>query len=184
MTADRTAGTAGMAMATPAGSRPTGGAAPMDATSAGSATAVSAAVFERPVKVRFAHCDPAGIVFFPQYLVMTNGLVEDWFNDGLGVDYASYIGRRRLGMPIVKLDCEFVAPSRIGDTLTLSLAVRAVGRSSIRLAIAGRAQDQMRFRCEQVLVSTSLDTHRAVPLPHDVLAGLDAYRPPSTSPRE
>jgi acyl-CoA thioesterase FadM len=28
-------------------------------------------VFERPVRIRFAHCDPAGIVFFPQYLVLT-----------------------------------------------------------------------------------------------------------------
>ncbi len=34
--------------------------------------------FERPVRIRFSHCDPAGIVFFPQYLVMTNDvLVED-----------------------------------------------------------------------------------------------------------
>ena len=40
------------------------------------------ATFERPVRIRFSHCDPAGIVFFPQYLVMTNALVEDWFNEG------------------------------------------------------------------------------------------------------
>jgi 4-hydroxybenzoyl-CoA thioesterase len=141
----------------------------------------SAAVFERPMKIRFAHCDPAGIVFFPQYLVMTNGLVEDWFNDGLCVDYASYIGARRLGLPIVKLDCEFAAPTRIGETLTLSLSVLAVGRSSIRLSITGWAQGTTRFQCEQVLVATSLDTHRAIPLPDDVLAGLDAYRPASTT---
>ena len=31
--------------------------------------------FERPRRIRFAHCDPAGIVFFPQYLVMLNNLV-------------------------------------------------------------------------------------------------------------
>jgi 4-hydroxybenzoyl-CoA thioesterase len=139
-----------------------------------------ATVFERPTRIRFAHCDPAGIVFFPQYFVMTNALVEDWFTEGLGVDYADYIGRRRLGLPIVKLDCEFVAPSRIGETLTLSLSVRAIGRSSIRLSIAGQACGEMRLRCEQVLVATSLDTHRAVALPDDVLVGLQRYRPAST----
>ncbi|MEA3125938.1 MAG: 4-hydroxybenzoyl-CoA thioesterase [Caballeronia sp.] len=30
--------------------------------------------FEQPVRIRFSHCNPAGIVFFPQYLVMTNAL--------------------------------------------------------------------------------------------------------------
>ena len=44
--------------------------------------------FERRVRIRFSHCDPAGIVFFPQYLVMTNVLVEDWFNESLDIDYA------------------------------------------------------------------------------------------------
>ena len=44
--------------------------------------------FERPVRIRFSHCDPAGIVFFPQYLVMSNALVEDWFNEALDIDYA------------------------------------------------------------------------------------------------
>ena len=41
--------------------------------------------FERPLRIRFAHCDPAGIVFFPQYLVMINNLVEDWVTDALGM---------------------------------------------------------------------------------------------------
>lgn len=134
-------------------------------------------VFERPWQVRFAHCDPAGIVFFPQYLVMTNGLVEDWFNEGLQVDYGAFVATRRLGLPIVKLDCEFVAPSRIGDTLTLSLSLLAVGRSSLRLSISGSVQPQLRFRTQQILVSTSLDTHRSIPLPSDVLAGLQRYLP-------
>ncbi|MEJ2768444.1 acyl-CoA thioesterase [Mycetohabitans sp. B46] len=140
-------------------------------------------VFERPQQVRFAHCDPAGIVFFPQYLVMTNGLVEDWFNEGLQIDYGAFVTTRRLGLPIVKLDCEFVAPSRIGDTLTLSLSVLAAGRSSLRLSISGSAHQQLRFRTEQILVSTSLDTHRSIPLPSDVLAGLQRYLPQAAQPR-
>ena len=71
--------------------------------------------FERAARIRFAHCDPAGIVYFPQYLVLFNGLVEDWFTDGLGVSYAQMLGPRRIGLPIVKLHCEFSAISRMGD---------------------------------------------------------------------
>ena len=32
--------------------------------------------FVVPVPIRFAHCDPAGIIFFPQYLVLFHGVVE------------------------------------------------------------------------------------------------------------
>ena len=35
--------------------------------------------------VRFSDGDPAGIVFFPQYLVMLNGVVEEWFDRALQV---------------------------------------------------------------------------------------------------
>jgi acyl-CoA thioesterase FadM len=40
--------------------------------------------------IRFHHCDPAGIVFYPQYFVLFNELVEDWFNHGLGIDFARF----------------------------------------------------------------------------------------------
>ena len=29
-------------------------------------------IFERKKLIRFHHCDPAGIVFYPQYLVLCN----------------------------------------------------------------------------------------------------------------
>jgi hypothetical protein len=48
-------------------------------------------IFYSDMLVRFSHCDPAGIVFYPQYFIMFNGLVEDWFNQGLGLNYAHYI---------------------------------------------------------------------------------------------
>lgn len=129
-------------------------------------------VFERPVRIRFAHCDPAGVVFFPQYLTLTNGLVEDWFTDELGIDYAEMIGKRRIGLPIVKLDCDFSRPSRMGETLTFSLALAAVGRSSIRIVIAGHGGGEVRFRAMQVLVTMSIDTGKAIALPDDVRAAL------------
>ena len=50
-----------------------------------------AAAFRRERLIRFSDCDPAGIVFYPQYFVMFNGLVEDWVNDGLGIGYRQLI---------------------------------------------------------------------------------------------
>ena len=50
-----------------------------------------AGAFTRTVPIRFSHCDPAGIVYFPHYFDMFNGLVEDWYTEQLGVNYANLI---------------------------------------------------------------------------------------------
>ena len=131
--------------------------------------------FERPLRIRFAHCDPAGIVFFPQYLVMVNNLVEDWVSEGLGVPYAELIGHRRTGLPTVSLNCEFTAVSRMGEDVTMGLSVEQVGTKSITLQHGCRRGDELRMRVRQVLVFTSLDTHRAIDIPADLRAALERF---------
>ena len=44
------------------------------------------AVFTATYAVRFSHCDPAAMLFYPQYFILLQGLIEDWFGKGLGID--------------------------------------------------------------------------------------------------
>jgi len=132
--------------------------------------------FEREVLVRFSHCDPAGIVFFPQYLVMFNNLVEDWVSEALGVPYGALIAERRIGLPTVSLGCEFTAVSRLGDVVTLWLEVERVGGSSLTLQLGCRQGDEARVAVRQVLVSTDLASHRPLRLPDDLRAGLARFQ--------
>ncbi|RZL65807.1 MAG: acyl-CoA thioesterase [Variovorax sp.] len=117
--------------------------------------------------IRFSDCDPAGIVFYPQYFVMFNGLVEDWVNEGLGLRYHQLIAEQRIGLPTVKLAVDFRAVSRMGDRVTLGLTVRRLGRSSLTLAVRclEEGTDAVRVEMEQVIVTTSLETHRAIAIP-------------------
>ncbi len=124
--------------------------------------------FARPLRIRFAHCDPAGIVFYPQYLVMFNTLVEDWFDQGLAIPYASVLGPRRTGLPTVRLEVDFKAISRMGDDVQLGLAVERLGERSLILALDVRAGDEVRVTARKVLVATSLQTHQAMPWPDDL----------------
>lgn len=133
--------------------------------------------FERPLRIRFAHCDPAGIVFFPQYLVMLNGHVEDWFTDGLGLSYAELIGPRRVGTPTVRLECDFKAISRPGDQVVIGLQVAHLGRSSLTLDFDIRAGNELRLSARKVLVFTSLHTHKAIPAPDDVRHAIESRYP-------
>ena len=130
-------------------------------------------VFEREELVRFGHCDPSGIVFYPRYFEMLNALIEDWFTEGLGVDYARLLGPRRIGMPTVHLGTDFRRISRMGDRLVQRIRIKRLGRTSLSLAIAFDGPDGQRVAFEQVLVCTSLDTHQAQPFPDDLRAALE-----------
>lgn len=134
---------------------------------------MSQAVFRRERVIRFSDCDPAGIVFYPQYFVMFNGLLEDWISDGLAVDFGALILERRIGLPTVRLEIDFSAVSRMGDQVVLSLAVERVGDRSLTLALRCESKEgQLRMAARQVLVTTSLDTHQAVDIPTDVRAAI------------
>lgn len=121
-------------------------------------------VFERTKTIRFAHCDPAGIVFYPQYLVLCNEIVEDWFADEVGVDFRTLHGTLRLGVPMVHLEVDFVSPGELGDVLDFRLVVTALGQASISLDVSAHSGADVRLRTVQKLVLMNLDTRRPVPI--------------------
>jgi 4-hydroxybenzoyl-CoA thioesterase len=136
--------------------------------------AASSAEFRRPRLIRFSDCDPAGIVFYPQYFVMLNGLIEDWVNEGLGLSYHGLVAERSIGLPTVKLEVDFRAVSRMGDQVMLGLAVERLGSRSMTLAVRcfGAESGEVRMQMTQVIVTTSLETHRAVAIPDDLRAAI------------
>jgi 4-hydroxybenzoyl-CoA thioesterase len=137
--------------------------------------------FEQTIRIRFGHCDPAGIVFYPQYLVLFNGLVEDWVDQALGISYAGLIGARRVGLPTVRLECDFRAVSRMGEDVVLGLEVERLGTRSLTLAVDVRQSDEVRVTARVVLVSTDLATHRAMALPDDLRQAVTDFGPRSQS---
>jgi 4-hydroxybenzoyl-CoA thioesterase len=139
-----------------------------------SAAAARMRAFTVARRIRFSDCDPAGIVFYPQYFVMFNGLLEDWVDGPLGIGFAELVARRRIGLPTVRLEADFRAVSRFGDDVELSLQVERVGGKSLTLALrccaAGGGEVRMAMR--QVVVTTSLETHAAIEVPEDLRAAI------------
>lgn len=130
--------------------------------------------FRLPHRIRFSECDPAGIVFYPQYFVMFNDLLEAWV-DHLLPDggFAGFILERRCGLPSVRIEADFKAISRMGDDVELSLDVAHIGRRSLVLQLACRGADGgLRMQVRQTLVTTSLRTHEAISIPDDLRQAL------------
>ncbi|WP_174407677.1 acyl-CoA thioesterase [Rhodoferax saidenbachensis] len=137
------------------------------------------AVFSVQRVVRFSDCDPAGIVFYPQYFVMLNGLVEDWFTQALQVNYANLLGVRRVGLPTVSLQCDFKAPSRMGETITLQLRLSRQGKRSLTLdiqCIGLESPDVVRWRAQVVIVTTSLEHDGSITIPADIVQGIAQWQ--------
>lgn len=132
--------------------------------------------FTREHRIRFSECDPAGIVFYPQYFVMFNNLLEAWIDELLPeVGFAGYIGKLHFGLPTVRLEADFRAVSRMGDDVVLILEVRKLGGKSLTLALACTdLEGEVRMSVSQVLVSTSLLSHQAIELPSVLRQALTA----------
>jgi 4-hydroxybenzoyl-CoA thioesterase len=133
-----------------------------------------AEAFVREKRVRFHHCDPAGIIFYPQYFVMFHELMEDWFTEGLGVDYAAFV-RGGHGVPTVKVECEFLATNTLGDNITFELTVSRLGESSITMRIVGKARGQECVRAMVIAVHSALHPLKAIPLPQKLRAAIERF---------
>lgn len=123
--------------------------------------------FRVQYKVRFQHCDPAGIVFFPRYFEMINAVVEDWFEEAIGVSFNTMHMERRTGVPTARIETDFSRPSRLGDRLDFELAVDAVGGASLTLCITAHCDGELRLRSTSTLVYVDMDTGKPMPWPDD-----------------
>ena len=135
--------------------------------------------FEDDKLIRFHHCDPAGIIFYPQYFILFNELIEDWFTRGLGISFVDQVTKERVSTPIGRVECDFVAASKIGDVLSFRLAVGRIGTSSIRLNIEVRHDEEVRVRAMLTVVRASLETLRSVPISQDLRRRMERYLAPA-----
>lgn len=119
-------------------------------------------VFTKKKTVRFSHCDPAGIVFYPRYAELCNEVVEDWFREALDVNFYDFHKKFHLGLPAVRFEVEFLAPSTYSDTLEFRLHVKEIGNASLTLGVAAWCGEQERIRIHLKTVMMSMETMRAV----------------------
>jgi 4-hydroxybenzoyl-CoA thioesterase len=88
----------------------------------------------RKLAIEWGHCDPAGIVFYPNYFI--------WFDDCTAHLFASvglhpsvlFPERGMVGMPLVDAKARFLSPCRFGHVLDAESEVGEWGRSSLKVA--------------------------------------------------
>src|SRR5262245_16563279 len=133
------------------------------------------ATFETVRVLHFGDCDPAGIAYFPRYFDLLNSVVEDWWA-AMGLPWRILFGRRRIGLPTVRFEVDFHAPAYLEDELRFSLAIKRIGKKSIELDHLVWRDDTILWECAQILVATSLDTHKSIAWPEDLRTALTTFQ--------
>jgi len=125
--------------------------------------------------IRFSHCDPAGIVYYPEFFNLQHAVMEDWFREGVGRALPEMIRNDRIGTPTVNIQCDFTKPLMIGDTLHWEVRVLRVGRASVQLAYTGMKNGAEHLKIVQTIAFMHLDKQIAVPIPEDLRPRIEAY---------
>ena len=87
-------------------------------------------VNRRTLRIEWGQCDPAGIVFYPQYLIVFD-TSTGWLFQRTGLSPLDM--RRRygiVGIPVVEVGARFVMPCRFDDEVVVESEVGEWGRSS------------------------------------------------------
>jgi 4-hydroxybenzoyl-CoA thioesterase len=131
--------------------------------------------------VRFAHCDPAGIVFYPRFFELFSSALEDWFQTGIDCPFGGeFMVERNLRIPGLSITAEFLRPCRLGEFLDIDLWVARLGRSSFELALAGGVAGEARFRAAWTMCVIDFATFKSTPIPEDLRKRMQKFaRAPS-----
>lgn len=132
--------------------------------------------FECDKLIRFHHCDPAGIVFYPTYFARISDLFEDWMEGSLELSFQKRLVENQFSFPTVHIETDFKAVRKQGERIGLTLILTHVGNTSIRYTVVAHDKDVEIFRARIVAVMMSKETSRPVALPPDIRRKFEAYR--------
>ncbi len=129
-------------------------------------------IYHRAIQIEFNHCDPAGIVFFPRFYEMVSSVCENFHKDVGGLSYAQMMAAQQ-GVPTVRVETDFHAPVRLGQTLDFRLEVTRLGRSSITLVVTGWTEHK---HLTVTMTQAFVEGLRARSWPEDVRARIAVFQ--------
>lgn len=87
-------------------------------------------VNRRTLRIEWGQCDPAGIVFYPQYLIIFD-TSTGWLFERTGLTPLAMRNKYGIvGIPIVEVGARFLMPCRFDDEVIVESEVGEWGRSS------------------------------------------------------
>jgi 4-hydroxybenzoyl-CoA thioesterase len=124
-------------------------------------------ITRRSIEIEWGDCDPADIVYFPNYF--------GWFDTGLMHHFASVgLPKKELlkryglnGWPLIDMKARFMKPSTYGETVVVETKIAQFGRTSFDIEYRLLRGEETAIECQEkrVLVARDPETGKLKPFP-------------------
>ncbi len=129
----------------------------------------------REIEIEWGDCDPADIVYFPNYFA--------WFDAGLMHHFASVgLPKKELleryglvGWPLVETHARFMKPSTYGEKVVVETTITKFGRTSFEILYRLKRGEETAVEVEEKRVLVGRDPEgtgklKPVPIPDEIKA--------------
>ena len=130
------------------------------------------------VEIQFGDCDPAGIVYYPNYFRFFDNATAGLLSAALGMHKRNWLEHYGIaGIPMVDTGSRFIRPSSFGDVIDIRSEVTELGRSSFSVRHTVSREGEVCIKAHEKRVWVVRDDAggiRSAPLPDDVRHRLSA----------
>ncbi|NLE76166.1 MAG: acyl-CoA thioesterase [Chloroflexi bacterium] len=134
-------------------------------------------VVESELRARYAETDAQGVVYYANYLVWFEVARVNYLR-AAGQDYRQWEARG-FGIAIAQALCNYHAPARFNDPITLRVWVSEVGATSFRFQYQARHAETGALLADGHTVQVFIDLNdgRPIPIPSEARRVLDPEAP-------
>lgn len=137
-------------------------------------------MFTRTIKVeiQFGDCDPAGIVYYPNYFRFFDNATAGLLSAAFAMHKRNWLEHYGIaGIPMVDTGARFIKPSSFGDVVDIRSEITELGRSSFSVKHTLLRDGEIAIEAHEKRVWVVRDEQggiRSAPLPEDVRQKLSA----------
>ena len=130
------------------------------------------------VEIQFGDCDPAGIVYYPNYFRFFDNATAALLSAAFAMHKRNWLEHYGIaGIPMVDTGARFIKPSRFGDVVDIRSEITELGRSSFSVKHTLFRDGETAIEAHEKRVWVVRDEQggiRSAPLPEDVRQLLSA----------
>jgi 4-hydroxybenzoyl-CoA thioesterase len=124
------------------------------------------------VEIQFGDCDPAGIVYYPNYFRFFDNATAGLLSAAFAMHKRNWLEHFGIaGIPMVDTGARFIKPSRFGDVVDIRSEITELGRSSFSVKHTLLRDGEVAIEAHEKRVWVVRDEQggiRSAPLPEDV----------------
>src|SRR5436309_2480261 len=129
--------------------------------------------FEHKLRVRYAECDPQGVVFNSHYLAYFDINITELWRAAFGGYRA--MTERGIDLVVAEAQLRFRSPARFDDELTLQIAVTRMGNTAITTSHRISRGGELVLEGTERHVVVELETMTKTPIPDWIRDGLEPW---------